>query len=85
MGEDAERGLRTLNTYKEVMGSFIQQNRGWIVGTAGDSVLAEFGSVLDAAQCAVEIQAGQFLKGVEAKWKRVRKQPGKEGSSPERR
>jgi adenylate cyclase len=56
MGEDEEWTLRTLNTYKEVMGSFIQQYRGRIVGTAGDSVLAEFASVVDAVQCAVEIQ-----------------------------
>ena len=56
MGEDEELTLRTLNTYREAMGSFIQQYRGRIVGTAGDSVLAEFASVVDAVQCAVEIQ-----------------------------
>ena len=56
MGEDEEWTLRTLNTYKEVMGSLIQQYRGRIVGTAGDSVLAEFASVVDAVQCGVEIQ-----------------------------
>src|SRR5512136_1444108 len=56
MGEDEETTLRTLNVYKEVMGSLIQQHRGRVVGTAGDSVLAEFGSVVDAVQCAVEIQ-----------------------------
>jgi TolB-like protein/class 3 adenylate cyclase len=56
MGEDEEVTLRTLNVYKEVMGSLIQQHRGRVVGTAGDSVLAEFGSVVDAVQCAVEMQ-----------------------------
>jgi adenylate cyclase len=56
MGEDEETTLRTLNAYKEVMRSLIQQHRGRVVGTAGDSVLAEFGSVVDAVQCAVEIQ-----------------------------
>ena len=56
MGEDEEATLRTLNAYKEVMGSLIQQHRGRVVGTAGDSVLAEFASVVDAVQCAVEIQ-----------------------------
>jgi len=56
MGEDEEWTLRTLNAYKEVMGSLIQQYRGRVVGTAGDSVLAEFASVVDAVQCAVEIQ-----------------------------
>ena len=33
MGEDEEWTLRTLNAYKEVMGSFIQQHRGRIVGS----------------------------------------------------
>jgi adenylate cyclase len=56
MGEDEEVTLRTLNAYKEVMGNLIQQHRGRVVGTAGDSILAEFGSVVDAVQCAVEIQ-----------------------------
>jgi len=56
MGEDEEWTLHTLNTYKEVMGSLIQQHRGRVVGTAGDSVLAEFASVVDAVQCGVEIQ-----------------------------
>jgi class 3 adenylate cyclase len=56
MGEDEERTLRTLNAYKEEMGSLIRRHRGRIVGTAGDSILAEFASVVDAVQCAVEIQ-----------------------------
>jgi adenylate cyclase len=56
MGEDEELTLRMLRAYKEVMGSLIQQHRGRIVGSAGDSVLAEFASVVDAVQCAVEIQ-----------------------------
>ena len=56
MGEDEESTLRTLKEYKEVMGSRIQQHRGRIVGAAGDNVLAEFASVVDAVQCAVEIQ-----------------------------
>src|SRR5271157_3718747 len=56
MGEDEEWTLRTLTTYKEMMRSLLQQHRGQVVGTAGDSVLAEFPSVVDAVQCAVEIQ-----------------------------
>ena len=56
MGEDEEGTIRTLNAYKEVMTGLIQHHRGRVVGTAGDSVLAEFASVVDAVQCAVEIQ-----------------------------
>jgi len=56
MGADEEATVRTLQAYKEVMVSSIQHHRGRVVGTAGDSVLAEFASVVDAVQCAVEIQ-----------------------------
>jgi adenylate cyclase len=56
MGADEEATVRTLQEYKEVMASSIEHHRGRIVGTAGDSVLAEFASVVDAVQCAVEIQ-----------------------------
>lgn len=71
MGEDEEWTLRTLNAYKETMGSLIQQHQGRVVGTAGDSVLAEFGSVVDAVQCAVEIQ--QVLKAKNAVLPETRK------------
>src|SRR3972149_8143779 len=56
MGEDEESTARTLNAYKEVMTGLIQHHRGRVVGTAGDSVLAEFASVVDAVRCAVGIQ-----------------------------
>jgi adenylate cyclase len=56
MGEDEEWTLRTLNAYREVMRGLIHQHRGRVIDTAGDSVLAEFASVVDAVQCAVEIQ-----------------------------
>jgi adenylate cyclase len=56
MGEDEEGTIRTLNTYKEVITGFIQKHQGQVVGTAGDSMLAEFSSVVDAVRCAVGIQ-----------------------------
>jgi adenylate cyclase len=56
MGEDEELTVHTLNTYKDMMRSLIQQHRGRIVDAPGDNVLAEFASVVDAVQCAVEIQ-----------------------------
>jgi adenylate cyclase len=60
MGEDEVGTLRTLAAYRAVTDSLIQQHRGRIVGTAGDSILAEFASAVEAVQCAVEIQ--QALK-----------------------
>ncbi|MGA2315117.1 MAG: adenylate/guanylate cyclase domain-containing protein [Thermodesulfobacteriota bacterium] len=56
MGEDEKGTVRTLNAYKEVMTNLIQQHRGRVVDAPGDNVLAEFGSVVDAVECAVEIQ-----------------------------
>ena len=56
MGEDEKGTVSTLNAYKEVMTGLIQHHRGRVVGAPGDNVLAEFGSVVDAVECAVEIQ-----------------------------
>ncbi len=56
MGEDEEWTVRTLNAYKDVMGNLIQQHRGRVVDATGDNLMAEFGSVVDAVQSAVEIQ-----------------------------
>jgi adenylate cyclase len=56
MGEDEEGTIRTLNAYLEAIAGFVQKHQGRIVGTAGDSMLAEFASVVDAVRCAVEVQ-----------------------------
>ncbi len=56
MGEDEKGTVRTLNVYKEVMTGLIQHHRGRVVDAPGDNVLAEFGSVVDAVECAAEIQ-----------------------------
>ena len=56
MGQDEVGTLRTLAAHREIMDRLIGQHRGRIANTAGDSVLAEFPSVVDAVQCAVEVQ-----------------------------
>ena len=56
MEEDEVGTIRTLNAYKEVMATFIQHYHGRVVDAPGDNLLAEFASVVDAVQCAVEIQ-----------------------------
>jgi adenylate cyclase len=56
MGEDEKGTVRTLNAYKEAMAGLIQHYHGRVVDAPGDNVLAEFGSVVDAVECAVEIQ-----------------------------
>lgn len=61
MSMDEETTVRTLNTYKQVMGDLIRHYGGRVVDAPGDNLLAEFASVVDAVQCAVEIQ--KELKG----------------------
>ncbi len=56
MGEDDATTVRTLETYKRVISDLIDQHRGRVVDAPGDNMLAEFGSVVDAVQCAVAAQ-----------------------------
>ena len=56
MGIDEVGTLRTLTAYRQIIDNLIAQHRGRIFNAAGDSVLAEFASVVDAVQCAVEVQ-----------------------------
>ncbi|MBK5101537.1 MAG: tetratricopeptide repeat protein [Desulfobacteraceae bacterium] len=56
MGEDEEATVRTLTSYREIMGTLIQKHQGRVVDSPGDNLLAEFASVLDAVRSAVEIQ-----------------------------
>jgi len=56
MGEDEEATLRTLSSHRKIIDSLIAQHRGRFVNSAGDSVLAEFASVVNAMLCAVEVQ-----------------------------
>jgi len=56
MGLDEESTIRTLTKYRSAMTTLIQQHRGRVVDTPGDNLLAEFASVVDAVNCAVEIQ-----------------------------
>jgi adenylate cyclase len=56
MGEDEKGTVHTLNAYREVITGLIQHHHGRVVDAPGDNVLAEFSSVVDAVECAVEIQ-----------------------------
>ena len=56
MGANEEATLKTLSAHRAVIDGIIEFHDGRIVGTAGDSVLAEFGSPVEAVRCAVEIQ-----------------------------
>ena len=56
MHADEEATMSTLSARRLVIDNLINVHRGRIANTAGDSVLAEFVSVLDAVSCAAEIQ-----------------------------
>ena len=57
MGVDEEGTLAALKAHRrELIDPKIAEHRGRIVKTTGDGVLIEFGSVVDAVRCAVEIQ-----------------------------
>jgi adenylate cyclase len=57
MHGDEEATMATLSHRRLLVDDLIARYRGRIANTAGDSVLAEFASVLDAVRCAIEIQA----------------------------
>ena len=56
MGDDEVATVKTITEYRETLSSLIAQYHGRVVDSPGDNVLAVFGSVVDAVQCAVEIQ-----------------------------
>jgi len=56
MSQDERGTIRTLTAYREAMSTLIQDYKGRVVDSPGDNLLAEFGSVVDAVNCAVEIQ-----------------------------
>ena len=57
MAEDEERTLQTFRAHKEVFEKLVQLHRGRVFNTAGDAILAEFTSAVEAVRCATEIQA----------------------------
>jgi adenylate cyclase len=57
MGADEEGTLAALKMLRrEVADPKIKEHRGRIVKTTGDGLLSEFGSVVDAVRCAIEVQ-----------------------------
>ena len=57
MEQDERATLATLTAHRAVMDPLVTKYHGRIANTAGDSVLAEFASVVDAVECATELQA----------------------------
>jgi adenylate cyclase len=61
MGENEEGTLRRVQAHRrELVDPKVREHRGRIVKTTGDGMLVEFGSVVDAVRCAVEVQRGMI-------------------------
>jgi adenylate cyclase len=56
MGADEAGTLDTLRRYRAAMTTLVERHDGRVVNTWGDAVIAEFASVVEAVQCAVETQ-----------------------------
>ncbi|MFQ5467299.1 MAG: adenylate/guanylate cyclase domain-containing protein, partial [Kiloniellaceae bacterium] len=56
MDVDEEATLRTLKARRQIIDGLVTRYSGRVFGSAGDSVIAEFFSPVEAVRCAVEIQ-----------------------------
>ena len=56
MEADEVRALGALRAARGVFSRFIDRHHGRIANTAGDGLIAEFPSVVEAVQCAIEVQ-----------------------------
>ncbi len=65
MSADEEATLKTLKSYREIIDGLISRHGGRIFGTAGDSVVADFGSTVEAVRCAIAIQEELRVRNTE--------------------
>jgi len=56
MEADEAGTMATLRRYRAAISGLVERHDGRVVNTWGDAVIAEFASVVEAVQCAVEIQ-----------------------------
>lgn len=56
MGVDEPGTLKRLKGCRELMAQFIERHHGRVISWTGDAVLAEFSSVVEGVQCAIEVQ-----------------------------
>ncbi|MBD1545891.1 adenylate/guanylate cyclase domain-containing protein [Roseibium aggregatum] len=65
MEVDEDGTLDRLKSYREIMSQLAERHNGRIVNTWGDAVIIEFSSVVEAVQCAVEIQTELSLRNAD--------------------
>jgi class 3 adenylate cyclase len=69
MAENEEYTLRTLKAYRGIIDHLISRHEGRIFSTAGDSVLAEFQSAVEAVRCAIAVQEELRVRNAEVEEK----------------
>ena len=70
MSQDDVGTIRTLTAYKEAMETLVRRYRGQVVDAPGDNLLARFDSVLDAVNCAAEMQRDLSERNAELLYER---------------
>ena len=57
MNEDEEQTLRAFRGHKKIFESLVLTHHGRVFNTAGDAILAEFSSAVEAVRCATDVQS----------------------------
>src|SRR5262245_19097711 len=65
MGADEARTVRDLKDHLAVVLPMVSGHGGRVIDTAGDGVLAEFGSVVNAVDCAIGMQKAMTTRNAE--------------------
>src|SRR5215471_13031671 len=65
MGVDEARMLRLLDTHNQIIQQAVAVHHGTVIKTVGDAFLVDFPSVVQAVQCAQDIQAQFRVHNIE--------------------
>jgi len=65
MEADEEETIRALSACRHVVDELVASHHGRVFGSAGDSVIAEFASAVEAVRCAADIQRHQEVQDAE--------------------
>jgi class 3 adenylate cyclase len=57
MSEDEEQTLRVFRGHKKIFEALVATHHGRVFNTAGDAILAEFASAVEAVRCATDVQS----------------------------
>jgi adenylate cyclase len=64
-GDEEGTHRRLLRYRREVIAPKVREHRGRIVKSTGDGALVEFGSIVDAVRCALDVQRAMVARNAE--------------------